>query len=490
MASPSWTTGIGKQRFRPNLEILADRCVPAILTVKNLADDGSAGCLRSVIAAANDLPDADTIVFKAGLEGTIVLNGTQIDINENLTIQGPGASKVAVSGNFASRIFNIYNNIADLTVNLSGLELRHGVESGNGGAIRCEENLKLNRMAILFNEGVGGGGVYCELNLTVTKCTIAGNRASADGGGISAGPVTITASSIFDNTAGASAGGVYCNSGSISTSMISGNVAAFSGGGIRCQTSATITNCTISRNRAGTFGGGLAGQGATVSGCTISGNVADHGGGIGVTQATIQRTTISGNTANSAGGGIYFLFDAGTNEVSNSTISGNRAATQNGGGIYCRADLNLRNSTIAFNASPAGGGGGIFITGSTPFLESCLVANNAASAGKDLDGFMVADFFHLDHCLISVDDGLVEVRDFGSVVIVPSVNPGTNLFGVDPRLAPLASNGGKTQTHKLKKGSPAINAGSNSSGLTTDQRGPGFRRKLGSAVDIGAFERQ
>jgi hypothetical protein len=44
---------------------------------------------------------------------------------------------------------------------------------------------------------------------------------------------------------------------------------------------------------------------------------------------------------------------------------------------------------------------------------------------------------------------------------------GNNLIGtlaapLDPRLAPLAKNGGKTQTHALKKGSPATNEGSNS----------------------------
>jgi hypothetical protein len=42
----------------------------------------------------------------------------------------------------------------------------------------------------------------------------------------------------------------------------------------------------------------------------------------------------------------------------------------------------------------------------------------------------------------------------------------------------------------LKKGSPAINKGSNPGGLPFDQRGTPFKRKLGPAVDIGAFERQ
>ena len=43
----------------------------------------------------------------------------------------------------------------------------------------------------------------------------------------------------------------------------------------------------------------------------------------------------------------------------------------------------------------------------------------------------------------------------------------------------------------LQPGSPAIDAGSNAAvpaALTTDQRGPGFPRVLGPAVDLGAFE--
>src|SRR5205823_15034975 len=69
-----------------------------------------------------------------------------------------------------------------------------------------------------------------------------------------------------------------------------------------------------------------------------------------------------------------------------------------------------------------------------------------------------------------------------------------NLVGVDPRLGPLANNGGPTQTMALLPGSPALNAGSNAlipAGVTTDQRGSGFARVwAGGTVDIGAFEVQ
>jgi cysteine-rich repeat protein len=71
-------------------------------------------------------------------------------------------------------------------------------------------------------------------------------------------------------------------------------------------------------------------------------------------------------------------------------------------------------------------------------------------------------------------------------------NP-TDITGVDPLLGPLADNGGRTRTHALLPGSPAINAGhpgtpANGDAIcpTTDQRG--VVRPVGPACDIGAFE--
>ena len=58
-------------------------------------------------------------------------------------------------------------------------------------------------------------------------------------------------------------------------------------------------------------------------------------------------------------------------------------------------------------------------------------------------------------------------------------------------VSPLADNGSAdgTRTMALMAGSPAINAGGAVlGGLTTDQRGTGFPRVIGGAVDMGAFE--
>jgi len=64
--------------------------------------------------------------------------------------------------------------------------------------------------------------------------------------------------------------------------------------------------------------------------------------------------------------------------------------------------------------------------------------------------------------------------------------PGT--LGADPKLLPLAANGGPTQTHALDVGSPAFASGSNPLRLGADQRGSGFARMSGTKTDIGAWQ--
>ena len=79
-----------------------------------------------------------------------------------------------------------------------------------------------------------------------------------------------------------------------------------------------------------------------------------------------------------------------------------------------------------------------------------------------------------------------------------NTDPGgpVNGFGVDPRLAPLADNGGPTQTQALLPGSPAINAGDPAAvagmgGVPLyDQRGAPWSRVVGGRLDIGAVESQ
>ena len=71
-----------------------------------------------------------------------------------------------------------------------------------------------------------------------------------------------------------------------------------------------------------------------------------------------------------------------------------------------------------------------------------------------------------------------------------------NLIGGDPKLEPLADNGGPTLTHKPLPNSPVIDAGKIFAGLNTDQRGqsrpfnsPAVANATGSdGSDIGSVE--
>src|SRR5438067_8949964 len=130
-------------RFLPRLESLEDRTALSTLTVLN-NHDGGAGSLRDAIAHARD---GDTIVFDPGLNGqTITLTSDELAIKNSVDIEGPGADKLAVSGNDTNRVFDISEG---LTVTIAGLTITHGRAVGATG-------------------GSGGGGGILNVGSTVT----------------------------------------------------------------------------------------------------------------------------------------------------------------------------------------------------------------------------------------------------------------------------------------------------------------------------------
>ena len=244
-----------------------------------------------------------------------------------------------------------------------------------------------------------------------------------------------------------------------------------------------VIRCNTATNG---MGGGFADEGTssstiTVADSTIDGNTAGgNGGGFTATGSMLTMTgsTVSNNRSGSEGGGMYVLTLDDT-EITNCTISGNGAAVDGGGvAVPFGAQHIVRfiNDTIAFNASATGGGIFNDAPGSTDIvhLGNTIVAKNIATNGPDVFGAAWNDEGH------NLFFSLLGSSNLGSA-------PG-DIVGQDPRLGPLANNGGPTKTHALLEGSPAINAGDDSLAPPTDQRG--VKRPQGPHVDIGAYEKK
>ena len=134
-------------RFWPQLVQLGDRTLPSTYSVHNLADSGD-GSLRQAISDANAHAGSDVIRFAPGLHGTIGLTSGVLSITDDVTINGPGANLVTVSGNKVSQVFAV---AAGKTVGISGLTIAQG-NAGTGGGIDNAGALSLNHVILSNNQ--------------------------------------------------------------------------------------------------------------------------------------------------------------------------------------------------------------------------------------------------------------------------------------------------------------------------------------------------
>jgi parallel beta-helix repeat protein len=236
----------------------------------------------------------------------------------------------------------------------------------------------------------------------------------------------------------------------------------------------TITGGTPTASAALQGGGILIGNSAilVLVDSAVVGNTANVGGGIMVTGAlSMARSTVSGNVASTGAGGGIAITNGDAAQLTNSTVSGNRAETTRtglGGGIISAGTLTLANVTVANNR--ANSGGGVYqSTGQSPTsttLNDTIVAGN--TGGDCAGSAAVIAAWQGNHNLDR--DGSC---GFSAVGDKP---------GVNPLLGSLTNNGGPTNTQALAAGSPAINAGAGCP--ATDQRGVARE----GACDIGAYE--
>jgi CSLREA domain-containing protein len=227
--------------------------------------------LREAITAANGDAGAETINFilLPGDPGydpaadlyTLTLAGALPDLSTDISIIGPGAVYVKISGNNTTRVFNVSSGAI---VNISGLTISGG-NSGNdgGGGIQNNGTLTLNANSISGNiaGGIGGGGIYNGVGaiVNITKCTISGNDAgNGNGGGIAGvGTISVTNSTVTGNSASFGGGIITFSSVTatlaVTSSTISNNSSVNNGGGIAHQhsTPAILRNTIVADNTAG-----------------------------------------------------------------------------------------------------------------------------------------------------------------------------------------------------------------------------------------------
>src|SRR5579862_2784957 len=317
--------------------------VPASATtfaVTNCNDAGP-GSLRDAITQAGA---GNTVsVDPASSCSTITLTSAPIDLETNVQIVGPGASRLSVSGGLLDDVFVIGSGA---TVSVAGLTIDATARANNTGAI------------------LDKGGV-----LSISNSTIFFSGADPTGVVNDGGRVTI-ANTKFTGTGGSFSYLAIGNSGtmSVSNSVIS-NLGGLHGtpvenGGDLRLSNTVITHCGNGRGSPGAI---------------------DNGGSMQIVNSSITDT----------GSGTDFsaIFNGGTMAIVNSTIDDNSGALGPGGAFLNAGVLTISGSEVDGN-QVATSGGGIFntSTGTVIIHHSEMSANSATSGGAVFnDGTVIVD---------------------------------------------------------------------------------------------------
>lgn len=421
-----------------------------------------------------------------------------------------------------------------------------GGAGGAGGGLWNSGSMTLTRVVVSSNAtgsgGAGGTGSGGQGGAALGSAGVGGNGGDGyggngafggAGGGVftDAGSLTIDTSTIANNTTGHGGNGGLGQGGgggpTLATSVGgaggmggtgkggNGGVGGFGAGIYDYTTTTVFTRSLLTGNTAGAGGNGGTGNGTGGGGLPVTSSSAHAGdGGAG----------FGGNGGSGGDGGAIFTTSgpiANVTAVANTTGAGGNGGPSKGGDGGGSDTAGQGGDGGTGRGGPGGhpgGGGAMSAAGDTTLLHTTLTGNltglrgtagtgtagaglNGGSTGGAIDG---ADGFPGDGGAIFVYMGMkvtltnsIESLNGGPACSGTVNDGGHDIFSgegacpgtrTDPKLGPLADNGGPTQTREPLAGSPAIDlVPSVGAGCTpTDQRGAA--RPGGSACDAGAYE--
>jgi hypothetical protein len=312
----------------------------AVITVTSTADSGN-GTLRAALTSA---VNGDVINFSLAYPAMITLTGGELLVPNNVSISGPGATNLVISGNNGSRVFHVGTSN---TATISGLTISNGLVTagGVGGGVYVDNaTLTLTNCLLRNNHASGGStaagaGIYVnQSQLTAVGCTVDSNTATGNGGGVYnvGSTLTITNSTIINNS-GLSGGGIFNASGTVALTncFISANVATHGGGianvGTLGLATLTVNNCTLSSN--------------TVSGTSATGSQIQNARQLSAASASIANSTlVSTNVGASFTGGAIYNDNGATATIGNTILEASvqeHTLVNNGAGTITSAGYNL-----------------------------------------------------------------------------------------------------------------------------------------------------
>jgi beta-glucanase (GH16 family) len=282
---------------------------------------------------------------------------------------------------------------------------------------------------------------------------------------------------------------------------------------VNSGTTATLGNLTVADGYGWQLAGGILNNGSltldhvVVTGNTMATNAGDFWqGGAGIYNGNgatfnLIDSSVTNNQAGWSGGGLYSFFNT-TTTIVRSTINGN-VSNDVGGGFRSLGNVRITNSTLSGNTSTGWHGGAIFHTDGAMEIASSTIANNIgpdwAPSAIFIGSFNAAvPSLELTNTIITGNHwyaceqhaaGRVSLTSGGhNLVQDGSCSPASSDQVVgDAKIGPLADNGGPSLTHALLLGSPALDAGDDTTCPATDQRGT--PRPQGAHCDIGSYER-